>query len=166
MKFSWIGYSQRFIFAMLLNAMSVGCDDHTSSQEEAADNTGGACVNSCETRDWPRVILGVVAQPGSTLKVVSASAVDQDGRALPNSGPGCPTNNELVCSSSWTTGPSDKSLGISVSISDGRVLTVDVPLAKHNYCARQISYVETIISTEDVEIRKPRRVSPCNGLNE
>lgn len=141
----------------------------------AGDGAGSAgaapvaegCSSSCETSDWPRLILGVVppVDGSAQVEIVSAETIDATGKAWPATVGGCPQVSGFICSYSWSANPSDRSLEVVLTLEGGAKLRVEVPLAEHNFCARNVAYVE-VIAGESPAFGEPRYLSPCRRLND
>lgn len=139
-----------------------------------ADSGGGAgaattasCSSSCESSDWPRLILGVVAPVDGSppAEIASVEAVDAAGKAWPATVGGCPEVSGFLCSYSWAANPGDRVLAITVALEDETKVSLDVALAEHNFCAKDVAYVE-LNATESPRFGEPRYLSPCRRLND
>ena len=131
--------------------------------EPQSDAGGSGCSSSCESNDWPRVILGIVDPHDAGqehLAVHGARVIDATGTSWPGVAGGCPSANGYVCSYAWSTSPSDKSIKLEIELDDGQAFSTDVALAPHNYCARNIAYVQFDL-TQPPSFDTTRYLSPC-----
>lgn len=116
------------------------------------------CSSSCERNDWPRLILGIV---GGLEGGLTVDAVDSGGRVSLSTPRGCPFATNYVCSHSWTPGPNTDLLTIRVR-GEGVEMMWDVRLGEHNYCGRDIAYVELRIDKSPWVASRVRLLSPCS----
>lgn len=153
--------------ALMLGCLAVGCSSSTGSTDGGVESAApsGNCASSCERNDWPRLILGVLyprSQP-SIATVTYAHITDHSGTVRRPVSGGCPSANNFVCTYSWSPSPSDEMVDLEIGISDGATLAREVRLGGFNYCARDIAYVELVMS-QAPELEPTRYVSPCSGL--
>ena len=120
-----------------------------------------ACVSSCETGDWPRLIVGVLGSQEPQPVVTAVRAIDGAGQPLQGVPSGCPETTAVVCSYSWSTGRNDTQMTLEAELDRGTIVSTDVTLAPLNYCARDITYVTLDVTVEPVMFGTPRLVSPC-----
>lgn len=153
--------------ALMLGCLAVGCSSSTGSTDGGVESAApsGNCASSCERNDWPRLILGVLyprSQP-SIATVTYAHITDHSGTVRRPVSGGCPSANNFVCTYSWSPSPSDEMVDLEIGISDGATLAREVRLGGFNYCARDIAYVELVMSQEP-KLEPTRYISPCSEL--
>lgn len=151
-------------------ALSASCAAHCA-RDAASGPSGeaGGCVNTCESNDWPRLVIGLIAPAGfvgdEADLIVSATAT-VSGAAYTLDRHGCPElPSSLKCTFSLTTSPIDSTADIVLRTRDGgRDVRVPVKLSAFNACGRDIAYVTVDLAGDagEPQIAATRYVSPCN----
>ena len=129
----------------------------------------GECANECETNAWARLIVGVIPPEGVTTpgeELVSVRGRYEDGRVMDGNRRGCPKMPPpFICSFSFSASPRVRSILLEVEDPDTGIAEVNVELAPHNYCGRDIAYVLVHLSADAMpEFAEPEYISPCELL--
>lgn len=161
-------FAPSFAVGCLLAACTSSGGAGSGDASGKSDVPSSVCSSSCETNDWPRLVLGILyplldASQSRAATVTYAQITDSAGVTRTAVSGGCPKADGFVCTYSWSTSPNDQTVGLEVGLSDGTILTRDIGLKDFNYCARNIGYVELVIS-QVPEIEPTRYLSPCSGL--
>jgi hypothetical protein len=121
----------------------------------------GGCGNSCESNDWPRLIVGVLGDEHA----LTIAADLASGRAILKPGL-CPQEldrTRYACSYSISTASFDQSARLTAfGVDGGTPVTVDVQLGTFNYCATDITYIEYDPTKQAWS--SARYISPCREV--
>jgi len=107
------------------------------------------------------LIVGVLASPVENVRV---RIRDVKGALFEGNREGCPEAPGIVCSYSFFTSPSDRSVTLLIepAAGMGHPARAEIPLGGFNYCGRDIAYVVvTLVPGSGPRIAPPRLVSPC-----
>lgn len=154
---------QRLAILLLCMLWLSACSDDTASkpaETSDAGSGGDSCRSNCEQNLWPRLVVGVA----QGLMVRNATATNESEEVIPGLSGGCPQEFGHPCSFSWITGPSTKRLLIHIELSGGNAYETSVMLRAHNYCGRDIAYLEFVNDGESPAFRAPEYLSPCAGV--
>lgn len=89
---------------------------------------------------------------------------DAKGSLFEGNREGCPEAPGIVCSYSFFTNPSDRSVTLLIepAAGTGPPARAEIPLGAFNYCGRDIAYVVvTLVPGSLPQTAPPRLVSPC-----
>lgn len=121
-----------------------------------------AGCSACERGINPRLVVGQLS--GNTAVRIVAE-FDEDG--VSDGGGVCvgrldPTR--YTCSASFPSGPANTSAVVRLELDGMQLGETTVELAEHNYCGREIAYVEFSLTDAGVEWSDVIYVSPCDEL--
>ena len=148
----------------LLSAASVVLVSALSVSTLAACDSYPKCGGGeeCSGVAWSRLIVAIYSEyPGT-------EAMAYSGLGALGGGSENLCNEELlergyaVCFRVWTD-PDQKDLTLDVTVPDRETASMPVHLAKHNYCARNVGFVEASCEESGVRFSDVRYFSPCDG---
>ena len=145
--------------ALCLSACGDGVTERRTKTPDGGPRAQG-CRSSCERNLWPRLVVGITGG----IKARTATATNESGEAINGLSGGCPQEFSNPCSFSWITGPSTMRLQLRIELSDGSTYETSVDLQTHNYCGRNIAYVELALENQSRGFQEPEYISPCAGL--
>jgi len=128
----------------------------------ACGDGGARCASSCEQNEWPRAIIGIL---DSAEGYGAVADLDRTGRFTLTSQVcgGELDTTRFVCSFAVYPGSEDTSARITLTDSNGNVRpATTVALAPHNYCGREIAYIEFTPSDAGGTWSEQRYISPCS----
>jgi len=126
------------------------------------------CHDGCESKLWPRLIVGVRAPPdwqGTAADLVHVRVRDDTGTVLEGNRYGCPDAGGIICTYSFFTTQRDTEVLLIVEPSrDGAPPAQErISLGRFNHCGRDIAYV--VVATRPGSMPKilsRTLVSPCD----
>ena len=121
------------------------------------------CANDCEDQMWGRLMVGIRCQSvDPEIFVISPDGEKMNAADL---GPFIWTgmDEQGLLTFDYFAAPREDYVILGVTIPGGDTVFERIPLAKHNYCGRNIAYVELSCEEQGVRFSDVRYISPCRG---